>query len=263
MTIIISKTKLALGVLATVLIGATVVAAGDGPFTDNPDGTFYHESVNWAYATGVTTGTSATTFSPEQAVTRAQNVTFAYRYDQNVVQPALEALQAEVDALEASLATMQSELDTAEASLATAESDLESAETNIANLADVYFIEVAADGTKEDGSFGTSATKTGTGVYEVEFPVDDTADCTWSATIAQKQSLFGDPSDTDEGEISVETDFDFVVAAFLRDIDSIRVETHDSSGTGADRPFHLQITCGLPTGFFVPEIPPIIIDLGS
>ena len=63
MTIIISKTKLALGVLAMVLIGATVVAAGDGPFTDNPDGTYYHDPVEWAFDNGVTTGTSATTFS--------------------------------------------------------------------------------------------------------------------------------------------------------------------------------------------------------
>lgn len=94
MTIIITKTKLALGVLVAVLVGATIVAASDGPFTDNPDGTYYHDSVEWAYDNGVTTGTSATIFSPTDPVTRGQNVTFAYRYDQNVVQPALAALEA-------------------------------------------------------------------------------------------------------------------------------------------------------------------------
>ena len=97
MTIIISKTKLALGVLAMVLIGATVVAAGDGPFTDNPDGTYYHDPVEWAYDNGVTTGTSATTFSPMDPVTRGQNVTFAYRYDQNIVQPAFDTIDDNFD----------------------------------------------------------------------------------------------------------------------------------------------------------------------
>ena len=94
MTIIITKTKLALGILAMVLVGATVAAASDGVFTDNPSGTYYHDPVEWAYDNGITTGTSATTFSPMDSVTRGQNVTFAYRYDQNIVQPALEVLEA-------------------------------------------------------------------------------------------------------------------------------------------------------------------------
>ena len=94
MTIIITKTKLTLGILAGVLVGATVVAASDGVFTDNPSGTYYHDPVEWAYDNGITTGTSATTFSPMDPVTRGQNVTFAYRYDQNIVQPALDVLEA-------------------------------------------------------------------------------------------------------------------------------------------------------------------------
>ncbi|MGB0501469.1 MAG: S-layer homology domain-containing protein, partial [Acidimicrobiales bacterium] len=94
MTIIITKTKLALGILAMVLVGATVAAASDGVFTDNPSGTYYHDPVEWAYDNGITTGTSATTFSPMDSVTRGQNVTFAYRYDQNIVQPALDVLEA-------------------------------------------------------------------------------------------------------------------------------------------------------------------------
>ena len=57
-----------------------------------PAGRYYTDAVEWAFENGVTTGTSATTFSPEDPVTRGQNVTFAYRYDQNVVQPALDAL---------------------------------------------------------------------------------------------------------------------------------------------------------------------------
>ena len=55
MTIIITKTKLALGILAMVLVGATVAAASDGVFDDNPSGTYYHDPVEWAYDNGITT----------------------------------------------------------------------------------------------------------------------------------------------------------------------------------------------------------------
>ena len=48
-------------------------------FTDIHDGDFYYDSVLWALANGITTGTSDTTFSPDQNCTRAQNVTFLYR----------------------------------------------------------------------------------------------------------------------------------------------------------------------------------------
>jgi len=72
-------------------LGATAGFASSS-FTDVPAGRYYTDAVEWAFENGVTTGTSATTFSPEDPVTRGQNVTFAYRYDQNVVQPALDAL---------------------------------------------------------------------------------------------------------------------------------------------------------------------------
>lgn len=220
MTIIITKTKLALGILAMVLVGATVAAASDGVFTDNPSGTYYHDPVEWAYDNGITTGTSATTFSPMDPVTRGQNVTFAYRYDQNIVQPALEDLEAD-----------------------------------IANLPDVYFVEVASDGTKNRGSFGTFVTYNGTGGYEVEFPVDDVHDCTWSGTIARQRTnallIGGIPT----GQIFLDSDFD----TLARDVDSIYVSTVDDDGTAADRPFMIQITCGLPELFYSPPIIPIII----
>ena len=83
------RLKLAAGVVGLVGLCATAGFASN-TFTDVPAGRYYTDAVDWAFNNGVTTGTSATTFSPEQAVTRAQNVTFAYRYDQNVVQPALD-----------------------------------------------------------------------------------------------------------------------------------------------------------------------------
>ena len=48
-------------------------------FTDVSDGAEYAGAVAWAVEQGVTTGTSATTFSPDDVCTRGQIVTFLYR----------------------------------------------------------------------------------------------------------------------------------------------------------------------------------------
>ena len=50
------------------------------PFTDVAKDTWYDEAVAWGYATGVVKGTSATTFSPDDYVTREQAATLLYRY---------------------------------------------------------------------------------------------------------------------------------------------------------------------------------------
>ena len=52
---------------------------GGNPFSDVKSSDYYYDAIRWAYATGVTTGTSATTFSPAQPCTRAQLITFLYR----------------------------------------------------------------------------------------------------------------------------------------------------------------------------------------
>ena len=50
------------------------------PFADvNPED-YYGEAVMWAVANGVTSGTSDTTFSPDETCTRGQIVTFLYRF---------------------------------------------------------------------------------------------------------------------------------------------------------------------------------------
>ena len=88
-----------MAVVGLVGLGATAGFAST-TFTDVEEGRYYTDAVQWAADNGVTTGTSATTFSPENAVTRGQNVTFAYRYDQNVVQPALDDIDDRFDGLE-------------------------------------------------------------------------------------------------------------------------------------------------------------------
>lgn len=50
------------------------------PFTDVAPGAWYYNAIAWAYCNDVTSGTSATTFTPNAAITRQQLVTFLYRY---------------------------------------------------------------------------------------------------------------------------------------------------------------------------------------
>ena len=54
-------------------------ATGVNPFTDVSADAYYYEAVLWAAEKGITTGTTATTFSPDATLTRAQAVTFIYR----------------------------------------------------------------------------------------------------------------------------------------------------------------------------------------
>lgn len=54
-------------------------AASAGGFSDVGSGAYYANAVSWAVSKGVTNGTSATTFSPDDTCTRGQIVTFLYR----------------------------------------------------------------------------------------------------------------------------------------------------------------------------------------
>ena len=53
--------------------------AGENPFTDVSDDAYYAGAVIWAVGEGITSGTTATTFSPNATCTRAQIVTFLFR----------------------------------------------------------------------------------------------------------------------------------------------------------------------------------------
>ena len=61
----------------------TVSASARCPFTDvYPSmGSDYYNAILWAVSKGITTGTSATTFSPNATCTRGQIVTFLWRYE--------------------------------------------------------------------------------------------------------------------------------------------------------------------------------------
>ena len=60
--------------------GSPAPKATTTAFTDLDKSAYYYDAVLWAVEQGITTGTSATTFSPNATVTRGQTVTFLYRF---------------------------------------------------------------------------------------------------------------------------------------------------------------------------------------
>lgn len=59
--------------------GSPEPKTASNPFTDVAANAYYCKAVLWAVENGITTGTSATTFSPGAPCTRAQGVTFLWR----------------------------------------------------------------------------------------------------------------------------------------------------------------------------------------
>lgn len=57
-------------------------AAGENPFTDVAGGTWYADAVAWAAQNGIVDGVTATTFAPNDPVTREQMAAILYRYAQ-------------------------------------------------------------------------------------------------------------------------------------------------------------------------------------
>ena len=62
-----------------VVVGEASSAANAATFSDVPAGAYYADAVDWAVKNGITTGTSATTFSPNITCTRSQIITFLWR----------------------------------------------------------------------------------------------------------------------------------------------------------------------------------------
>jgi hypothetical protein len=227
MKIRISPLKTLIAALA-IVVAVPTMAYAVNPFTDVPSEKFYAEAVDWAYNNGVTTGTSATTFSPEANVTRGENITFAWRYDDLIVQPALDDryTKAEVDA------AIAAAVDAAIASAAP----------------EVYHAVVGLGGTIEPGNTpGVVPLNTATGLYEVVFPTADIRACVFHATLVNETAT-GPPGLKSGpvppvGQISLADDWDPSFLGEGSDADSIEVATADSAGTPTDYPFHLTVYC--------------------
>lgn len=79
------EVNLTRGMFVTVLYrmdGSPEVSVGDLAFDDVKASDYYANAVVWASSNGVTNGTSETTFTPSQNITRQELVTMLYRYAQ-------------------------------------------------------------------------------------------------------------------------------------------------------------------------------------
>ena len=65
--------------------GSPMPGSSRNPFTDVKLNAYYYNAVLWAVENGITAGTSETTFSPDKICTRAQIVTFLWRYEDSPV----------------------------------------------------------------------------------------------------------------------------------------------------------------------------------
>lgn len=73
--------KLTRAMLATILYRIDGDSGShEHPFTDVEKGSWYEKAVAWAYSSGVINGTGATTFAPNENVTREQAAAMLYRY---------------------------------------------------------------------------------------------------------------------------------------------------------------------------------------
>ena len=70
------------------------------PFTDVKESGYYYKAMLWAVETGVTSGTSATTFGPNKTATRGHVVTFLYRAVGPVQQKIAMITESDPEALE-------------------------------------------------------------------------------------------------------------------------------------------------------------------
>lgn len=59
--------------------GSPLSSASTSAFKDVKEGAYYRDAVAWAVGHGITSGTTASTFSPDEACSRAQIITFLYR----------------------------------------------------------------------------------------------------------------------------------------------------------------------------------------
>ncbi len=91
MTFTITRFRLAIFVLVVALISPATVLATH-VFDDVPDNAFYTDAVTWANDNGITSGYGDGRFGPDDGVTRAQNVTFAKRYHDNLAPAAAQAV---------------------------------------------------------------------------------------------------------------------------------------------------------------------------
>ena len=73
------KRILSLTMALSILMGLLILPSNAAGFTDVKKDDYFYDAVNWAVKQGITNGTSATTFSPNDTCTKGQILTFLWR----------------------------------------------------------------------------------------------------------------------------------------------------------------------------------------
>jgi hypothetical protein len=117
-----------------------------------------------------------------------------------------------------------------EAQVVTLQGQVATLQTAVSSLHPDDFAVVNSAGALNRGSASAvSATTTSTGDYEVTFDKDITA-CAYVATIGEIGTNPPEPGEIAVGNVG-------------GDSDSVSVKTYDSTGTSANSPFHLSVSC--------------------
>lgn len=206
---------------AVLAVAIPTIALAASPFDDIDPAAFYADAVEWAYDNNITTGTSPTTFSPDDNVTRGQNVTFAKRYHDNIVAPALADVDAELDAL--------------------------SGDVDGLDIPTVHSAWVAPSGgaSSVGTTDGVTSETTGTGRYVVTFPTEVT-NCSWSIVHRTPGGifLFIPVADyTDEPHFELSTEYLGVFPNQTAVNEGIVVLVTDSAEDQKNTNFQIQAIC--------------------
>ncbi len=152
----------------------------------------------------------------------------------NLLNTEVTALQTAVITLQSAVTSIQNAVSALQSSVSTLQSSVVTLQTSVTDLQgqnNWAVVNSSGSVVRRSGSASITATKLGTGVYEVTFN-KDVSGCAYVATIGDAGHVAPSP-----GQITVAGDVDG------DNPNDVQVQTFDKTGTSADSGFHLYVSC--------------------